>query len=71
MSVLQAGVAGALTGFLFGCAVCLIQAIPISDALLRVFVLTAAGGWMGGLLVWLNQLLPNSRHEQQEQDGGQ
>lgn len=72
MSTLQAGIAGALSGLLFGCAVCLVQAIPIPDALLRIFVLAAAGGWMGVLLVWLNHLLPSETDVQSEQqDGGQ
>jgi len=70
MNSVHAGVSGALTGLLFGCAICLVQAIPVSDALLRIFVLTAAGGWMGVLLAWLNQLLPSHSSEQHEQSDG-
>jgi len=66
MKPLQAGLSGVLTGFLFGSAICLVQNIPVSDALLRIFILTAAGGWMGILLAWLNQMLPSKEHQHSE-----
>ena len=69
MKPVQGGVAGILTGLLFGCAICLFQNIPMTDSLLRIFILTAAGGWMGMLLAWLNQILPKKtpvHHEQTE-----
>ncbi|MDQ6996179.1 MAG: hypothetical protein Q9M82_01810 [Mariprofundus sp.] len=66
-----AALAGMLTGFLFGCAICLIQNIPLSNALFRIFILTAAGAWMGILLAWLNQLLPSKVNRPAEHtDGG-
>jgi len=54
----HAATSGALTGLLFGCAICLIQNIPVVDSLFRIFVLTFAGAWMGILLSWLNQIIP-------------
>jgi len=66
MKPLHAGLSGMLTGFLFGCAICLIQNIAISDALFRIFILTSAGAWMGVLLAWLNQLLPSKVNQQSE-----
>jgi len=59
MKPLQAALSGMLSGFLFGCAICLVQNIPIPDALFRIFILTSAGAWMGVLLGWLNQILPS------------
>jgi len=71
MKPLQAGLAGMLTGLLFGCAVCLIQNIPLSSAMFRIFILTLAGSWMGVLLGWLNQLLPNKiEHHSEHTDAG-
>ncbi|MFQ5519694.1 MAG: hypothetical protein ACE5E3_06825 [Mariprofundus sp.] len=68
---MHAAVAGMLTGFLFGCAICLIQNIPVTQSLFRIFVLTAAGGWMGVMLAWLNQLLPSkSDHSAEHPDQG-
>jgi len=66
MRPLHAGLAGMLTGFLFGCAISLIQNIAVSDALFRIFILTSAGAWMGVLLAWLNQLLPSKVSQQSE-----
>jgi len=66
MKPMQAGMAGILTGLLFGCAICLIQNISIADASFRIFILTSAGGWMGVLLAWLNQLLPSKTNQQTE-----
>jgi len=59
MTASHAATSGALTGLLFGAAICLIQNIPVADSLFRVFILSFAGAWMGILLVWLNQMLPN------------
>ncbi len=59
MKPLQAALSGMLSGFLFGCAICLVQNIPVPDALFRIFILTSAGTWMGVLLAWLNQILPS------------
>jgi hypothetical protein len=67
MKPLQGGAAGMLTGLLFGIAICLVQNIPVSDALFRMAVLTGAGGWMGLLLAWLNQLLPSKHDDNSEQ----
>ena len=65
----HAGISGALIGLLFGCAICLIQNITISDALFRIFILTSAGAWMGVMLAWLNQLLPSkSDHHSEHTD---
>jgi len=66
MKPLHACFAGLLTGFLFGCAICLIQNISITDALFRIFILASAGAWMGVLLAWLNQLLPSKVSQQTE-----
>jgi len=66
MKPLHAGLAGMLTGLLFGCAICLIQNIAISNAFFRIFILTSAGAWMGVLLAWLNQLLPSKLNRQSE-----
>jgi len=63
MKVSQASISGAATGFLFGCAICLVQEISIIDSIFRIFVLTVAGAWMGVLLVWLDQLLPLSSRQ--------
>jgi len=68
MSPAQAGIAGCLTGILFGLAICLIQNIPLVDSLFRILILALAGAWMGVLLAWLNVLLPNRKHDQQHQD---
>jgi len=67
----HAALTGSLTGLLFGLAICLIQNIPVTDALFRILVLTFAGAWMGVMLAWLNLLLP-TRHEQnsEKQDSG-
>jgi len=71
MKPLQAGLSGMLTGFLFGCAICLVQNISIPDALLRIFILTSAGAWMGVLLAWLNQILPSKiTHPSEHTDNG-
>lgn len=59
MKPLHASLCGALTGLLFTCAICLIQNIPLAESLFRIFIVTAAGAWMGILLAWLNQLLPD------------
>jgi len=66
MKPVQAGLSGMLTGFLFGCAICLVQSIPIPGALFRIFILTSAGAWMGVLLAWLNQMLPSKIEQQSE-----
>ena len=66
MKPLQAALSGMLTGFLFGCAICLVQNIPVTDALFRIFVLTSAGAWMGVLLAWLNQILPSKIEQHPE-----
>lgn len=71
MKPVHAALTGSLTGMLFGLAICLIQNIPISDALFRILILTFAGAWMGVLLAWLNLLLP-TRHDRNSgaQDSG-
>jgi len=69
MKPTYAGVSGALIGLLFGCAICLIQNIAISDAMFRIFILSSAGAWMGVMLAWLNQLLPSkSDHHSEHTD---
>jgi len=64
MKPIHGALAGMLTGLLFGCAISLIQNIPVSEALFRIFILTSAGAWMGILLAWLNQLLPSKVNRQ-------
>ncbi|MDX8402218.1 MAG: hypothetical protein R8K47_06260 [Mariprofundaceae bacterium] len=59
MSPVQAALPGAMTGLLFGLFICLIRDIPVADCLFRIGVLAAAGAWMGVLLAWLNELLPD------------
>ncbi len=71
MKPVHACVSGALTGLLFGSAVCLIQNIAISDALFRIFILSSAGAWMGAMLAWLNQLLPSKSDHPANQPPGQ
>lgn len=66
MTPAHAATAGALIGLMLGIAICLIQAIPIADALLRIAILTFVGAWMGLLLAWLNQLLPNKQDNNKE-----
>lgn len=66
MKPLYAALAGMITGLLFGCAISLIQNIPMNDALFRIFILTSAGAWMGVMLAWLNQLLPGKGDKQTE-----
>ncbi len=58
MKPAHAALSGAMTGLLFGLFVCLLRDIPAADSLFRIGVLTAAGAWMGVLLAWLNELLP-------------
>jgi len=71
MKPAHAATSGALTGLMLGIAICLIQAIPIPDALLRISILTFVGAWMGLLMAWLNQLLPNkSNHDNGHRDSG-
>jgi len=71
MKPAHAAISGALTGLLLGIAICLIQAIPVADALLRIAILSFAGAWMGLLLAWLNLLLPNkSEQHNEQQDSG-
>ncbi|MDX8405927.1 MAG: hypothetical protein R8K50_07240 [Mariprofundus sp.] len=66
MKPVHAGLTGCLTGALFALAICLIQNIPLLDALFRIVILTLAGAWMGVLLAWLNLLLPgHDKHEHQ------
>jgi len=67
MKPIHACVSGALTGLLFGSAICLIQNIAINEALFRIFILTSAGAWMGIMLAWLNQLLPSKADHQAQQ----
>jgi len=71
MKPIHAGLSGALIGLLLGSAICLIQNIPITEALFRIFILTSAGAWMGVMLAWLNQLLPaKSDHHAEHTDAG-
>jgi len=64
MTTGHAAVSGALTGLLSGAAICLIQNIPVADSLFRICILSFAGAWMGVLLAWLNQILPNKSEHQ-------
>ena len=64
MKIGQAGLLGALAGFLLGLFICLIQGISVEHALLRISILTAAAGWIGIMLAWLNQLLPSAKEEE-------
>ncbi len=66
MHTTHASVCGAITGLLLGCAICLIQNIAVSDALFRIFVLTLSGAWIGMLLAWLDQLIPDQTMQQEE-----
>jgi len=68
MNIGQAALLGALAGFLIGSSVCLIQGIPIAHALTRIAILTAAAGWMGVLLAWLNQLLPSPQTDEEQEE---
>jgi len=68
VSTAQASLYGALTGLLFGIAICLIQAIPFLDSLMRIAVLSFVGAWMGLLLAWLNQLLPTHTDDEEQKD---
>lgn len=70
MRVAHAGMLGASAGFLLACAICLLFNIGLTDSILRILVLTLAGGWIGILLSWLNQLLPASSEVAQEQESG-
>jgi len=70
MKVGQAAISGALTGLLFGAAICLIQNIPVSDSLFRIAILSFAGAWMGILLALLNQMLPNKEDHPQSPNSG-
>ncbi len=67
MKIGQAGLLGALAGFLLGSAICLIQGIPPLPAVIRIAILTAAAGWIGLMLAWLNQLLPSYHANDDEQ----
>ncbi len=58
MKTTHAALSGAMTGLLFGLFICLVRDIPVADSLFRIGVLSAAGAWMGVLLAWLNELLP-------------
>lgn len=60
MKTSQAASLGAAAGFLTGFAICLLLNIGLTEALMRMLVLTLAGGWIGVLLSWLNQMLPQS-----------
>jgi len=59
MKPTHAATSGALAGLLLGCAICLIQNISVEDSIFRIAILTFSGAWMGILLAWLNQILPN------------
>ncbi|MDQ6951119.1 MAG: hypothetical protein Q9M26_05585 [Mariprofundales bacterium] len=48
------GACGALTGF----AIAMVIGVGFLDTLIRVGVLGVAGAWIGMMLCWLNQLLP-------------
>jgi len=71
MKPVHAGLTGSITGMLFGLAICLIQNIPVTDALFRILILAFSGAWMGVLLAWLNLLLPTHHEKNSEhQDSG-
>ncbi|GAV19423.1 hypothetical protein MMIC_P0357 [Mariprofundus micogutta] len=69
MTPAHAATAGALTGLLLGSAICLIQNIPVVESLFRISILAFAGAWMGILLAWLNQILPDKKNQHDQQDG--
>jgi len=70
MTPSHAATSGALTGLLFGCAVCLVQSIPIAESMFRIGILTVAVAWMGIMLAWLNQMLPRKTEPGEQADSG-
>jgi len=59
MSTRQAAACGAVIGCTIGFVIALLFRLELADGLYRTAILTAGGAWMGGLLAWLNELLPN------------
>jgi hypothetical protein len=59
MNTRHAAACGASIGCTIGFAVALLFGLDLTDGLYRTAILTAGGAWMGGLLAWLNDLLPN------------
>lgn len=60
MMAKHAAIAGASVGILSGIAICTVIDASLSDTLFRSAILAVGGGWMGVLLVWLNELLTPS-----------
>lgn len=65
MTARLASTYGGVTGFLLGVAVVLIYDMPLLDAGYRVLALSACGAWMGAILVWLDQLLPQNSDDEE------
>lgn len=67
MTARLASTYGGVTGLLIGMAIVLTYDLPLTDSFYRLLALTACGAWMGGILAWLDQLLP----EQNEQESSE
>ncbi len=69
MRVAQAAAAGASCGALAGFAICMVIGVGFYDTLMRMSVLGAAGGWIGMMLILLDQLLPSPPQPPEDSDG--
>ncbi len=67
MNTRQAAVCGGSIGFLIAFAIAMLMRLDIVDAAWRAAILTCGGAWMGALLAWLNDLLPDP-HRRDEQE---
>ncbi|MDX8410086.1 MAG: hypothetical protein R8J84_08640 [Mariprofundales bacterium] len=68
MRVAEAAAAGASCGALAGFAICMVIGVGFYDTLMRMSVLGAAGGWIGMMLILLDQALPSPPRSSVETD---
>ncbi len=66
MNARQASVCGGCIGLLTAFAIAMLFKLDFTDAAYRAAVLTCGGAWMGALLAWLDELLPETDGEEQE-----
>lgn len=62
---------GGIAGLLLGTVITLVYDMPFGDAAVRLLTLSVCGAWMGAIIAWLDQILPEagehetSDHEQE------
>ena len=64
MSVRYVSTYGGVTGLLLGIIVVLIYDLPLIEGGFRVLTLGVCGAWMGAILAWLDQLLPQKESDE-------